>query len=627
MKIFPRNLTARADYVVRGNPANSRPESGVDNCYPGLEFDQRNLEQRFFPGLYFEFFRTDGAVLAAPPKGEPASILAPADAQSSLPLFLWYVYAPGQGEGPRLHDLRGRSGIEVWSILRDLPPGRVAIVLGPGATTTLAADAALGEVQRAYDAARAEDRCRAVRAPSGELSYAVLSAERSAYLSDGVIDVGDFPAGELTKTMCAPWIYDFHDCFCYYWASNKPDIVESADGKHRYLDFMRADRESDPPPQDLTKWFERDKTELSQEPMLDLWHRLPVVVGNRETVPASYLTHAQAVAELSYLATVEHALTVQYLYAMYSIDAPREKPDDSADGAAKAAFAAAQQLFAIAIDEMRHFLWANRLLDALGAAPSTARAREIDSPPELGSGRKIYGPELKRYAPVPFVLQPFTPELLDWFIGIEARSRSVNEGIDGMYVELLRSVRDQPPAFPAREAILPVIKLIVDEGAGHHGRFIELRETLAPLDSARYLRVLGPPTTDVHERYLELCDSYYHTILDAIDITFSVGDKAGSVIVRDAVRSMRCLDDVARILAAAGVAPRFSLDARRPNGMLSHAGALEVLDSRAGQHAEALDAVAATGAPPDVERAAAHRVLGGELFGTLKATVAADAQR
>src|SRR3954447_11982890 len=62
-KIFPRNLTARADYIVPGNPTNSRPESGVDNCYPGLEFDQRNLDQRFFPGLVFYFHRADGARL------------------------------------------------------------------------------------------------------------------------------------------------------------------------------------------------------------------------------------------------------------------------------------------------------------------------------------------------------------------------------------------------------------------------------------------------------------------------------------------------------------------------------------------------------------------------------------
>ena len=52
-KIFPRNLTARADYLVRGNPSNTRLESGVDNCYPGLEFDQRNLDKAFFSWFNF----------------------------------------------------------------------------------------------------------------------------------------------------------------------------------------------------------------------------------------------------------------------------------------------------------------------------------------------------------------------------------------------------------------------------------------------------------------------------------------------------------------------------------------------------------------------------------------------
>src|SRR4051794_15406138 len=66
-KIFPRNLTARADYVVVGNPTNSRPEAGVDNCFPGLEFDQRNLDQRFFPGVVIYYHRADGArVIEAP---------------------------------------------------------------------------------------------------------------------------------------------------------------------------------------------------------------------------------------------------------------------------------------------------------------------------------------------------------------------------------------------------------------------------------------------------------------------------------------------------------------------------------------------------------------------------------
>ena len=53
--IFPRNLTARAAYLVPGNPVITRPEDAVANCYPGLELDVRNLDRRFFPGLVFEF--------------------------------------------------------------------------------------------------------------------------------------------------------------------------------------------------------------------------------------------------------------------------------------------------------------------------------------------------------------------------------------------------------------------------------------------------------------------------------------------------------------------------------------------------------------------------------------------
>src|SRR5262245_33950554 len=62
-KIYPRNLTALAAYVVAGNPAVTRPEDAVANCFPGLEMDVRNLDRRFFPGLVFEFVE-DGARLA-----------------------------------------------------------------------------------------------------------------------------------------------------------------------------------------------------------------------------------------------------------------------------------------------------------------------------------------------------------------------------------------------------------------------------------------------------------------------------------------------------------------------------------------------------------------------------------
>lgn len=59
-KIFPRNLTARSDRRITGNPDSTRLESGVANCFPGLEFDHRNLDRRFFPGLVFDFNSNSG---------------------------------------------------------------------------------------------------------------------------------------------------------------------------------------------------------------------------------------------------------------------------------------------------------------------------------------------------------------------------------------------------------------------------------------------------------------------------------------------------------------------------------------------------------------------------------------
>ena len=40
-----------APRLIPGNPMSTRLESGIGNCFPGLECDLRNLERRFFPCL------------------------------------------------------------------------------------------------------------------------------------------------------------------------------------------------------------------------------------------------------------------------------------------------------------------------------------------------------------------------------------------------------------------------------------------------------------------------------------------------------------------------------------------------------------------------------------------------
>src|SRR5262250_977283 len=59
VKLIPRNVAAMrrgqtaaaAVRLVSGNPVSTRLESGIGNCFPGLECDLRNLERRFFPFL------------------------------------------------------------------------------------------------------------------------------------------------------------------------------------------------------------------------------------------------------------------------------------------------------------------------------------------------------------------------------------------------------------------------------------------------------------------------------------------------------------------------------------------------------------------------------------------------
>src|SRR5215813_1582052 len=59
IKLIPRNVAALrrgqrpqdGARQVSGNPVSTRLESGVGNCFPGLECDLRNLERRFFPFL------------------------------------------------------------------------------------------------------------------------------------------------------------------------------------------------------------------------------------------------------------------------------------------------------------------------------------------------------------------------------------------------------------------------------------------------------------------------------------------------------------------------------------------------------------------------------------------------
>jgi hypothetical protein len=405
-KIFPRNLTARAETVVKGNPANARPESGVDNTHPGLEFDQRNLDKAFFPGLVFEFQFLHGARLVevnAKLFTQPTG-LRQSDADGGE-IYLYYVFGAfgGQPDRPRLVELHrtdGRSdGYEVLRTVHDLEPGRIMVVigtkdpsqlqqLGPKGLEILAAlmapDEYVGKPEVPPPAPR-------IYRKDDKLLAAILVGDRADYLDAGVIDLSIAPAGGLTRTLCAPWQWDFADCGCHYWAANKPDIVFDKDGKAQTLNFQRSRAgmfswtgQAPPPGKPATTYTEWNEGIMTQPSMILDWEKLPFVIAERETERTGHRPRTRGdwdkeriIEELKYLATIEHALCVEYLYAFYSLNAPAQRPDDG-DPFTLDVFTAAQVVRAIAVDEMRHFRWANEALLLLGSKVCLDRATEFE---------------------------------------------------------------------------------------------------------------------------------------------------------------------------------------------------------------------------------------------------------
>lgn len=550
-KLFPRNLTAYAETEVKGNPVSSRLESGVDNCYPGLEFDQRNLDQSFFPGLKFEFHKGNGAKLVDIVYDSlPYQLGLSKEDIENNEIYLWAVigkYGSSQTIGEDLLTCTGLNGLEVWRRIHDLNHSRVGIILGVGDGFSNLIN---GEQQTILTLSFNQDDHTIKRNEEGKFIFAAISGMREHFLNEfGVIDPNIFQPGELTKSLCSPWQYDFRDCGCFYWASNKPDIVTSSDKKEKYLNYIRKDRNSNPPTNPMEQW-DREK-ELDYDDFVNgKWEDLPVVINDRETdsfkpnrpIVDDLMTRDEVISELQYLATVEHALCVEYLYAHYSIDAPMQLQQNESEPTKKK-FAAAKQVLDIGIDEMRHFRWVNEALSILGESPIVDRATEIHR-------------QLKN----PFKLLPLTKDQLQWFIDVEKPSQDIGQSIDGMYVKLLTSVEQQPDLFPEAESLVHLFKLIIDEGEDHYQRFLSIQNYLSGMNENDYLRSFTSLSNNSHlKRLQEIADSTYQVMIGTLYECFLLGDLGGGLLLEQARRAMYNLHEQAHYLAKNRVDIRFEI--------------------------------------------------------------------
>lgn len=573
-RILPRNLTAQAAYDVPGNPPSTRPESGVSNCFPGLEYDHRNLDCRFLPGLEVLYVSqgagagirvlavvaADGA-LRRPPAAFAALVPALRAGLGELSGRLdtgetWFVSALEQA-GTRIalvdDDGAPLDGLVCWRLVRGLRPEPVGV-----------------ELTQRPD----------VPPPTPPATPAPplirIDGWRRSYTDPrtGVIDT-TYQPGELTQSLCSPWTHDFRDCSCTYWASNHPDIVLPV--IPRGAPTQPGGLPADPALQTPVNWL-RDPDfptvaaqalpsqganrpfEASYFQINHRWQDLGVVLEGRETggpyVPRSaerdqaepFATGEELRQRIAQLAGLEHLVALLYLYAMFSVVPPAAAP---ALGGTRWPFLRDDVTFArsvlleIATGEMQHLRWANHLLwgvaDVLGHPYSPAVQPPADALPGL---------------PGPAELTPLTPAAIARFVAVEQSSAF----IDGQYARVVATLRG--PGYPPH--LHQLASNIAEEGEEHYLNFRDLQRLLAGYgdDDPVYLRPVEPGDPDEPAVAAALAD--YRRILTLLETGYQLGDRQNQQALAEARGLMFTLQDRAEALAAQGVGVPFLAPWRDP---------------------------------------------------------------
>ena len=460
------------------------------------------------------------------------------------------------------------AGLESWRFVRDLEVGDVAIVLCDGSTFTRVANGAL-ETETVMEWLKT--RTDRIETP-GIGRFLLLFGSRARFLdADGVIDKQALHPGQLTRSLCSPWQYDFADCGCFYWASNKPDLVSSDAQPAQVLNFQRSDRSagSDRSTTDddwilkqAGRW-DGDGAIVRHAEMLTKWAALPFVVRRRETdryVPVAaaaskvLLDRAGIIDRLSRLAPVEHALAIEYLYAYYSLGVPMVRSDLPLSPQQACIHTAGQEIFQVAVDEMRHLRSVNEILIELQEPWQLDRADVIGE--DFDKNGKAFAQ--------PFALRPLDGAQLDWFINVERASQNQDDQntIDGMYTLILLSVQQSADFSPGEKTrISALLKVIIDEGIDHFARFSRAKAALAGIDPQVYLQVKDSPLLlpdGQPDRLLQdVADAAYLVVLRSLDYAFQVGDAQRGAMLESARRAMYNMDDAARSLAQRSIGAMF----------------------------------------------------------------------
>ena len=212
MPIQPKNIAAQLAFRARGNPPSTHPMSAISNCFPGLEFDFRNVWKNLFEGLEMHEagLVNDGHLVVDVIPGLTA-------AQAGVEVF------------DRLVEVDGRE-VEIPRITPDGPTQqRIALELSNGLS---------------HIGGKAGQQVTCVFVKQNGARVAVEVRTRPLFEGIALAEPIAEP-GALTQSLCSPWQADYRECGCYYWAASRPDFVNAekdASGNAQGHDWMQRDR-------------------------------------------------------------------------------------------------------------------------------------------------------------------------------------------------------------------------------------------------------------------------------------------------------------------------------------------------------------------------------------------------
>lgn len=245
--LTPLNLSAQLHHEAAGNPISSRPVTAIANCCPGLEMDFRAVWRRMFKGVVLREY--DNLVMEIDPDITDPTILAlkrqrllrvrfPEDPSGPSYLMMTPMV------GPATSDVQGQISL----VTEDNPNG-LAPVEWSNALAHILATHQGKMVLCDFTAGLTEGTCEMQQPCTDDpKNYVTVPMEVRNFFegSTAVISRALADAGELTQGLCSPWQNDYRECSCYYWASARPDFVNT-----------------EPAPNGLTKgdnWLQKART-------------------------------------------------------------------------------------------------------------------------------------------------------------------------------------------------------------------------------------------------------------------------------------------------------------------------------------------------------------------------------